>query len=124
VNAVKRAWDRFVDLLEGEDGPDELVYDPVHVAGVVVGILCAFGVLFWLLWTLLVFEGGLFTKVGPFFQAVFTSKTLQDFGYEGTPGRMGVFEGWIANVVALALSGGLLFGIWWLFQPTQKGKKS
>lgn len=120
---VKKTWAAFLDALEGEDGPNDVVYDPVHVAGVVVGCLCAFGVLFWLLWSLLVFEGGLFTKVGPFFQVVLTSKTLRDFGYEGHPGAAGIFEGWLANVAALLLTLALIAGVWWLFQP-KKGKTS
>ncbi len=121
MNPLKRVWDALVDLVEGEDDPDEVVYDPVHIGAVIVGSLCAMGVLFWLLWSLLVCEGGLFTKVVPFFEVLFTSKTLKDFGYEGYPYQLGVFEGWIVNVVALLLSLALLYGLWWVFRP--KGGK-
>jgi hypothetical protein len=123
MNFLKQAWDGLTELIEGEDGPDEIVYDPVHVGGVIVGSLCAMGVLFWLLWSLLVCEGGLFTKVGPFFQVLLTSKTLKDFGYEGYPYQLGVFEGWIVNVTALVLCGALLAGVWWVFQPRKGGTK-
>jgi hypothetical protein len=119
---MKNAWNWLVDLLEGEDDPNEVIYDPVHVAGVIVGSLCGIGALFWLLWSLLVCEGGLFAKAGPFLRVVFTSKTLKDFGYEGHPYELGIFEGWVVNVIALALTGALIVGVWWVFQP-RKGKK-
>ena len=121
MNALKKSWGWLLDLVEGEDDPNEVVYDPVHIGGVIVGSLCAMGVLFWLLWSLFVCEGGLFAKVGPFFQVLFTSKTLHDFGYEGYPYELGVFEGWIVNLTALVLSVALLCGVWWVLQP--KGKK-
>lgn len=113
---IRRAWDRLVDLVEGEDAPGDILYDPVHVAGVVVGSLCVLGALFWLLWSLLVYEGGLFTKIVPAFQVLFTAKTLQDVGYEGAPYRMGPFEGWGVNVVALALSAALSAFFWRLLK--------
>jgi hypothetical protein len=56
------------------------------------------------LWSLLVCEGGLFIKVVPFLEVVFTSKTLKDFGYLGYPYELGLFEGWVVNVVALGLT--------------------
>ena len=120
MNPFIKTWAWFVDLVEGEDGPDEVVYDPVHIGGVIVGSLCAMGVLFWLLWSLLVCEGGVFTKVGPFLRVLFTSKTLGDFGYEGYPYALGIFEGWIVNAMALVLSIALLYGIWWALQPKEK----
>jgi hypothetical protein len=121
MNALKKAWDWLVDVTEGEDGPDEVVYDPLHVAGVVIGCLCAFGVLFWLLWSLLVCEGGFFGKVVPFLQVLLTSKTLKDFGYEGYPYQLGLFEGWIVNLVAFVLTVALVAGVWRVFEP--RGKK-
>lgn len=123
MNALKNAWNWLVDLVEGEDGPDEVLFDPVHVGGVIVGSLCGMGLLFWLLWSLLVCEGGLFTKVGPFLQVVFTSKTLADFGYVGYPYELGIFEGWIVNLTAFVLTLALIVGVWWMFQP-KKGKSS
>jgi hypothetical protein len=122
MSSLKRAWDRLVDLVEGEDAPGSVVYDPVHVAGVVVGCLCALGVLFWLLWALLVCEGGIFTKVGPALQVLFTSKTLKDFGYEGAPYALGVFEGWIVNAAALILTAALAWGLWRTLRPQRKVK--
>jgi hypothetical protein len=116
MNPLKKLWDGFVDLVEGEDRPDEVIYDPVHIGGVIVGSLCAMGVLFWLLWSLLVCEGGIFVKIVPLFQVLFTSKTLKDFGYEGYPFQLGIFEGWIVNVWALVLSIALIAGIWWVFR--------
>ena len=113
---IRKAWDRLVDLVEGEDAPGEILYDPVHIAGVLVGSLCVLGALFWMLWSLLVYEGGLFTKVVPAFQVLFTAKTLQDAGYEGALYQMGVFEGWGVNVAALFLSAALAAAVWRLLR--------
>lgn len=76
MKIVSRFWRRWVELFE-EEGPDEPRYDPIHLATVLVAAQVVIGVLFWLLWTLLVYEGGL----GSFANA---SK-----------------EGWIGNVSAL-----------------------
>lgn len=121
MNPLKQAWDRIVDVVEGEDSPQELTYDPVHVAGVVVGCLCVFGGLFWMLWSLLVFEGGILTKIAPAVQVLFTGKTLGDVGYEGYPHRMGIFDGWMVNLAALGFAAASVYGVWWLLRP--KGKK-
>lgn len=53
-----RAWKAFTELFE-DDGASEPHYDPVHLAGVLIGVQVVAGALFWLLWTLLVFEGGI-----------------------------------------------------------------
>lgn len=121
MNPLKKAWDGIVDVVEGEDSPRELIYDPVHVAGVVVGCLFVFGGLFWMLWSLLVFEGGLFTKLVPALQVLFTGQTLRDLGYEGYPHRMGIFEGWTVNLAALVFTAAAGYGVWWLLRP--EGKK-
>ena len=66
-------WRRWVALFEDKDDPAEPHYDPVHLAVVLVSSQVVIGALYWLLWTLFVYEGGL-------------------------PG-----EGWRANLTALAL---------------------
>ena len=120
---LKTVWGKFLDLFE-EDRPGEPVYDPVHVAGLLVGCLAALGALYWLLWGLLVCEGGLFTKVVPFLRVLFTSKTLGDYGYEGHPHQLGIFEGWIVNVAALVLTAAAAAGVWSLFQPKKQKRKT
>lgn len=45
-----------MDYFFGEDSPDEPVYEPWHVAAVLTGSVAALGVLFWLLWALIVCE--------------------------------------------------------------------
>lgn len=56
-------WRRWVDLFE-EEGPNEPRYDPIHLATVLVVVMVVVGALFWLLWTLMVYEGGLGSKEG------------------------------------------------------------
>jgi hypothetical protein len=110
------------DLWEDDDAPDGIVYDPVHVAAVVVGCLFVMGIIFWDLWALFVFEGGLFTKIGPFVQVLFTSKTLNDFGYEGAPYALGIFEGWIVNLTALSIAIGLVAAVGWIVRRPRRNK--
>lgn len=112
---MKKLLGRLGDLLE--DGPpEEPIYDPVHLAGVLIATMAAIGASYWLLWTLLVFEGGLGPKLGAGLQILFTSKTPADFGYLGAHDR-GVFEGWLGNSAALLLcvaAGGLLRALYGL----------
>ena len=49
-----KSWLELFD----EEGPDEPRYDPIHLATVLVACQAAVGVLFWLLWTAMVYEGG------------------------------------------------------------------
>ncbi len=98
--ALKKAR-RFLEWLDADDDPSVPAYDPVHVAAALVITMSVIGALYWLLWTLLVYEGGLFAKLGPGFCVLFTKKTLADYGWRGAPYAMGVFEGWTGNVGAL-----------------------
>ena len=121
---LRRSWNYLLDLFgDDEPGADEPLYDPVHVIGVLMVCLLVLGFLYWLLWSLLVCEGGLFVKIIPFLQVLFSSKTLKDFGYEGYPYQLGIFEGWIVNVAALVLTLGVIVAIWFLFKKTDPKKK-
>ena len=124
MNLLKRVWEEALAFFSDEEPADEPVYDPVHFAAMIVIVIFAIGVLFWLLWTLLVFEGGIFRKVVPALQVLFTHKTLHDFGWVGYPFELGVFEGFIGNIIALILTLALVYGIWWVFQaPGLQNKK-
>lgn len=78
-------------------------FDPVHLGGTLVATLAAIGILYWLLWTLLVYEGGIFMKLYALGLWLFGRKNLRELGYEGYPYALGAFEGWIGNLTALAL---------------------
>jgi len=117
INAV------IEDLVSDREDPDEPIYDPLHVGAMVVVVIFILGVLYWLLWSLLVFEGGLFVKIAPFFRVIFTKATLQDFGYEGYPYELGVFEGWIANLASLVLLIVFAAGIAWVFKGEKGASK-
>ncbi len=127
-----------------DDNPDEPIYDPTHLAAVLIGTLAALGLLYWLLWTLLVYDGGFFSKVGPFFKVLIGSmpflynhkvgivptlsslrkgtKTLADYGYLGSPYQMGVFRGWVGNLGALMISLGIIFFLHRLYQNAAQKK--
>lgn len=89
---MKRAWKGFTGLFEDDD-PAEPRFDPVHLAGVLVGVQVAAGALFWLLWTLLVYEGGVAVKLGVLLDGPRTPDAL---------------EGLWGNLGALALALGLV----------------
>ena len=112
MNQLKKLWQQTLDYFSDKEDPDEPVYDPVHLAGMIVVVIFSFGVLFWLLWTLLVYGGGIFRKLTPAFQVLFGGKKLTDFGWVGYPYELGVFEGFIENILALVLTAALVIGIW------------
>ena len=58
-----KLWKRWVAFFE-EEPADAPRYDPIHLATVLVAGLAVVGALFWLLWTLLVYEGGLGSQEG------------------------------------------------------------
>ena len=125
MNYLKKFWDDILYFFSDEEDHSEPIYDPLHFAAMIVIVIFAVGVLFWLLWTLLVFEGGFFEKIGPAIQVLFTSKTLKDFGWVGYPYELGAFEGFIGNTVAFLLTLALMTGIWWLLEsPTKKELRS
>jgi hypothetical protein len=110
----------LIDRFDAEDDPQEPRYDPVHLAALCMLVLVAIGLLYWLLWTLLVFEGGLFSKIGPALNVLLGRKTLKDYGYLGDPYAMGVFEGWQGNLGALILAA---FVVVALFQVYKEGAR-
>ncbi len=91
---------KAADWLDQED-PSEPSYDPVHLGAVLIVNLVVVGALYWMLWTLLVYEGGIFVKASALCQLVFGVKTLTDLGYQGSYNQ-GLFEGWLGNLGALA----------------------
>ncbi len=50
-------WRSWVALFE-EESPETPRFDPVHLAVVLVACQAALGIVFWLLWTAMVYEGG------------------------------------------------------------------
>ncbi len=104
------------------DEPDEgPLYDPAHVGAAIVATLTAFGALYWLLWTLLVYEGGLLGKITPALAVLSGTKTLAQVGYEG-PWNRGPFEGWLGNLGALALTLGLVAALARLYRGRPRWK--
>ncbi|MDI6756572.1 MAG: hypothetical protein QME32_00955 [Endomicrobiia bacterium] len=100
LDKINRLLDKALPSAPEESHKDYWVY----LAGNVVLTLFFMNLFFWLFWTLLVYKGGIFVKFVPALEALFTSKTVADFGYEGYPYEMGVFDGWPENLVALALT--------------------
>jgi cbb3-type cytochrome oxidase subunit 3 len=114
----------FNDILEiFDDKPtDEPVYDAVHFGSMIVLVIFSISIVFWLLWSLLVFGGGIQSKVQPCLEMIFTAKTAADFGYVGYPYEMGAFEGWPTNVAAFIFTVLIISGIWHLFNKKNKDK--
>ena len=122
MNLLKKFWNDLLYFFSDREDPEEPVYDPLHIAAMIVIVIFSMGVVFWLLWTLLVFEGGFFPKVWPGLQVLFGRKSLRDFGWVGYPYELGIFEGFIANSIAFILTIALIIGLWWVAETP--GKKS
>lgn len=105
---AEKAKKYFSKISEVESHPEYYTY----LAANIVLTLFFMNIFFWLLWALLVFKGGIFPKIPAVIKVIFTKKTLADFGYEGYPYEMGVFEGYPTNVIALFLLIGFIILCW------------
>lgn len=113
--SIKKIVSWLRGVFSDAERPGEAKYDPVHVGAMIVLVIFGASALFWLLWALLVFGGGLQAKILPFIQIVFTSRIAADFGYEGYPYAMGVFEGWPTNLAALVILAAVILAGWHVF---------
>jgi len=111
----------WLDWLFDDTEDDEPGYDPVHLGGAVLITFTAMGLLYWLLWALLVLEGGFFQKILPSFAVLFHLKTPQDYGYQG-PWDRGLFEGLLGNTVAFFLTCALAAGLTSLYRDAARKK--
>lgn len=100
---MNKALDWLDWLFDDTEDPEEPGYDPVHLGAAVLITFTAMGLLYWLLWTLLVFEGGFFRKILPSLAVLLRLRRLEDYGYEG-PWDRGLFEGILGNTVAFLLT--------------------
>lgn len=115
---MSRLWPWLKSLAEAfdaEDDPAMPAFDPVHLGGALILTLTAVGALYWLLWTLLVYEGGLFSKIIPALQVLLRLKTPADFGYRG-PWDRGAFEGWAGNVAAMIAAASVVTALYRLYR--------
>lgn len=113
---IKNILNEISDFFDDTENPEEPGYDPVHVGAMIVLTIFSLSILFWLLWALLVFGGGIQAKALPFLKLIFAHKTAADFGYVGYPYEMGVFEGWPTNVAALVFCMIFIIAIWHVFK--------
>lgn len=95
---------KILDLFK-EPGENEPIYDPVHLGVVSVSCLVVIGLLYWLLWTLLVFEGGIFSKAA----LLFSSSKSED-----------AFVGWVGNLCALLILGAVVAALHKLYFSAAK----
>ncbi len=120
----REIWAGLLDLFTDDDDPREPFFDPVHLGAVCIVCLTVIGALYWLLWTLLVYEGGLAPKVRAALEVLLTRRTLKDLGCEGTPYAMGVFEGWVGNLAALLLAAAALWALLHLYRTAARARKT
>lgn len=113
------AW---LEWLFDDREDDEPGYDPVHLGAAVLITLTAIGLLYWLLWTLLVYEGGFFPKILPSLAVAFRVRTVQDYGYQG-PWDRGLFEGLLGNTAAFVLTFLLVAGIASLYRDAARRRR-
>jgi len=110
---------KIIEGIKGffEENKSENGYEPAYVGVMLVLVIFSVSLLFWVFWSLMVYKGGLFEKIGPFLSVVFTRKTFGSFGYEGWH-EQGIFEGWIVNTVALAFLLIIILRVWSLFRKS------
>ena len=92
--------------MEENKNVEDLGYDPAHIGAMIVLVLFALTVLFWLLWSLLVFKGGILTKCWG----------LVQMASGGGPVEAQLWDGWVINLAALFLSGLVVAAISWIFK--------
>ena len=120
---LKKVWKDLLEFFSDEENPEEPIYDPVEFAAMLVFTFFGIGLLFWLLWTLLVYQGGIVPKIFPALQILFGGKKLSDFGCVGYPYELGVFEGFVANTAALIIVLALVCAVWLLFRDNLNSKE-
>ena len=118
MTSLRKARDWVLALFDDDD-PNEPGYDPVHLGAAIVITLASLGCLFWLLWTLLVYEGGLLLKIAALARLLFTPVTLAELGYEGSYAQ-GAFEGWFGNLIALGFTIALAVSLRRLFRDAER----
>ncbi|MFA5857582.1 MAG: hypothetical protein WC955_00795 [Elusimicrobiota bacterium] len=87
------------------DDPTVPQYDPVHLGAMIIIVMTVLTVLYWLLWTILVYTGGIFPKLQALTDITFTAKTFKDYPE--------IFEGLTVNTIALAI---LFFLVYVMFR--------
>ncbi len=113
---------KAADWLDAPDDPKLAAYDPVHLGAVLIVNFVVVGLLYWLLWTLLVYEGGIFSKFKPLLELCFGGKTLAELGYRGSYDQ-GAFDGWRGNLVALILTAAAVVALHSLYRDALKRKR-
>lgn len=112
---------RISEAFSDDERPDEPAYDPVHIGMTVVFSLLALTALFWLLWALLVFGGGIQAKLVPMARVIFSGASPAEYGYAGYPYQMGVFEGLPTNLAALAIAAVAAAAVGFIYRRAASG---
>jgi hypothetical protein len=105
---ARNIWESWIDLFSDDDASAPS-YDPAHLGAVAVVCLAVIGALYWLLWTLLVYEGGLFLKLR-LIAAAGLGQRLPEDG----------LAGWLGNVIALCLSAVIVIALRRVYRAAQQ----
>ena len=100
-----KLWRGWRELFSDHDDPEEPFYDPVQLGALAVACLAVIGLLYWLLWTLLVYEGGVFSKLRSAAAAA-----------AGRPLPEDAFLGWFGNCAALLLCALVVAALWRVYR--------
>ncbi|MDD5655929.1 MAG: hypothetical protein PHF00_01575 [Elusimicrobia bacterium] len=109
MKLAARLRDALLELFSDREDPEEPCYDPVHLGALAVGCLAVIGLLYWLLWTLLVYERGIFSKLG-FAAAAARGRSLPE----------DAFLGWFGNAAALALCVLVVAALWRAYRAAER----
>jgi len=95
---------------------DEPQYDPQMFGAMVVGVIFTAGLLFWILWTALVYQGGIFGKISVLWLVLSGQKKWSELVPAGLPVSVSVFSGWLANLVATIVIFAIVAFLYYFYQ--------
>jgi hypothetical protein len=101
-------------------------YDPAMFATMILLVILTAGVLFWLLWTALVYQGGIFAKIQALWWVLSGKKSWAELVSPDWPIAAGIFSGWLANVVAVMIILASIILLYRFYQrqfPTEKNNE-
>ncbi len=99
--------------INSDDNNEELGYDPANIGAMIVLVLFSLAILFWLFWSLLVFKGGILTKLWMLIQVIIREKSFTAIDPE-------LWDGWVINVGALGFLLLIVIGILFIFRNRER----
>lgn len=98
-----------------EIGKENSEYDPEMFGAMVVLVIFTAGVIFWIFWVALVYQGGIFLKLKALFWLL-GKKRFSELVPPGLPLSESVFGGWLANFLATLVILGMIVFLYYFYR--------